>query len=399
MGLDLKLVRLKKELNDKKDNFKNALKQFEDPEIKKTLVDENADAKIEIDALKRKLELFEKQLKNFKLAENLSELKQKLYNKRLELQDILNLIFIYNKKINLINEALNQNIEIQLNDIKELYGEVLTIFPKNSIRNLTEVENFHKKIIENRITKLKNDKNEIEQQLIFKKSYKNKIEKEIDEIYNFMNNRGDLIEYNTIISQMTSVKEKITKFKRNKLSIDEQISINNSKAQEYLDSIQDYIKKLNTYFTKIINNFYPEEYVGGITIDVNSNKNNQLQFSIEPKINYDSSTGITNAKIMCFDTLILILNQVNIKFLIHDSNIFHGVDINKFSNFLKYLNILKNYQFIFTINQNDINELKLNLSDEEYKKIITNNIILELNGKGEDGYLIGEKIDLELDKD
>ena len=52
------------------------------------------------------------------------------------------------------------------------------------------------------------------------------------------------------------------------------------------------------------------------------------------------------------------------------------------------------YQYISTINQNQLDEIQNILSEEEYKKIIEDNTILTLKDESDSEKLLGIKVDL-----
>ena len=52
------------------------------------------------------------------------------------------------------------------------------------------------------------------------------------------------------------------------------------------------------------------------------------------------------------------------------------------------------YQYISTINQNQLDEIQNILSEEEYKKIIEDNTILTLTDESDSEKLLGIKVDL-----
>ena len=129
----------------------------------------------------------------------------------------------------------------------------------------------------------------------------------------------------------------------------------------------------------------------------NSQQNELLQKvdDIQTKIKNDSSTGIGNSKILCFSTMLLFLNRINVDFMIMDNKVLEGTASNQLANYFKAINNLDDFQYIFTINQNEMNELKTKLGDD-YKEIIEDNIILNLNDNGDEGKLLGKTVELDL---
>ena len=93
--------------------------------------------------------------------------------------------------------------------------------------------------------------------------------------------------------------------------------------------------------------------------------------------------------------MLLFLNKVNIDFMIMDNKVLEGIASNQLANYFKAIHGTDDFQYIFTINQNELNELKTKLGDE-YKSIIEDNIVLDLNDSGDSGKLLGTTIELDL---
>jgi len=53
-----------------------------------------------------------------------------------------------------------------------------------------------------------------------------------------------------------------------------------------------------------------------------------------------------------------------------------------------------NLQYILTLNEHVLNDLKAELSEEEYNKIINESIVLELSDKSDEDKLLGLQVDL-----
>ena len=81
--------------------------------------------------------------------------------------------------------------------------------------------------------------------------------------------------------------------------------------------------------------------------------------------------------------------------MIMDNKVLEGTASNQLANYFKAIHNSDDFQYIFTINQNEMNELKSKLGSD-YKKIIEDNIILNLNDNGDEGKLLGKTIEMDL---
>ncbi|MBC2694584.1 MAG: DUF2326 domain-containing protein [Desulfobacteraceae bacterium] len=146
-------------------------------------------------------------------------------------------------------------------------------------------------------------------------------------------------------------------------------------TEQYLTEIEPDTVILRDYFRRLAKIFYPDS-VAGLTIKCNDGEN-QLQFNIDAKIESDSSDGINNVKIFCYDLTILFKgHNHNIDFVFHDSRLFDGTDERQKADMFKtvYQKFAQaNKQYIATVNQNQLDEIKKHIKDDEFEKIITRN--------------------------
>ena len=404
LGLDTNLLKEKQNNYKKLESAKNAKKSLEDSEIKNLLNDNNTNIEIELNILQKKLEEKVKLRELYKVSNSYVDIKNELYTKRELLNDLINKIEIIKSNISKVNKSLEEKHDITVNEIKRFYGEIFDSFPKEIIRELDEVENFHNNLINNRMNRLSNSKIELSKELKEKEKVKEELEQRIDELYSILGNNGELIEYDTLnneidklnnqIYKYTSYKDNINIIENHILKCEQDINNNNLLASDYLIDNKNKIDELNKTFADLVVDLYGDDMSGSISIQNNTGKNT-LQFDIQTKIKNDSSTGIGNSKILCFSTMLLFLNRINVDFMIMDNKVLEGTASNQLANYFKAINNLDDFQYIFTINQNEMNELKTKLGDD-YKEIIEDNIILNLNDNGDEGKLLGKTVELDL---
>lgn len=404
LNLDTKLLKEKQKNHKKLDSAKNAKRSLEDKEIKSLLNSNNTNIDIEMNILSKKLEEKLKLRELYKVSDTYADLKSELYNKRNALNETTNCIEIIKSNLKKIALSLEEKHDITVEEIKKFYGDVYNIFPSDIIRELKEVEEFHNNLIKNRINRLSNSRIELMTKLKNKEQDKKLIEKRIDELYSILGSNGELIEYDSINNEIDAINNQISKYKMYKdnislienriLKCTQDMNSNNLLANQYLIDNKDKIDELNKTFANLVVDLYGDETSGSISIK-NNTLNNSIQFEMQTKIKNDSSTGIGNSKILCFSTMLLFLNKVNIEFMIMDNKVLEGIASNQLANYFKAIHNTDDFQYIFTINQNELNELKVKLGDE-YEKIIENNIILDLNDDGDSGKLLGTTIELDL---
>jgi uncharacterized protein YydD (DUF2326 family) len=176
----------------------------------------------------------------------------------------------------------------------------------------------------------------------------------------------------------------------NKDFIDENIS-----TRKYLDSIKSVTDKNILKFKSFVELFYDDKKCG-ITIS-NNEKINKKRFEINAKIADDAGDSVNEVKIFCYDwTVLTSQNNHNVKFLFHDSRILDGMDPRQVSTLFSIANreCKKGFQYIISLNENIIESLKVEMTDEELKEFVTDNIVLKLSDKSDEEKLLGIQVDL-----
>ena len=152
-------------------------------------------------------------------------------------------------------------------------------------------------------------------------------------------------------------------------------------------------------FTTFSGEFY-EEKPGGLAVN-NNEGDNQIRFDIDAQIQDDASDGINEVKIFCFDMTILTQrHNHSMDFLFHDSRLFSDMDPRQRAIALKLaldVSTQRNYQYIATINQDQLESSREHWSPE-ISRSIDNSITLELTDEGPQSKLLGLQVDMDYDK-
>ena len=193
---------------------------------------------------------------------------------------------------------------------------------------------------------------------------------------------------------MNKYKELQKKYKVSIREIGKKFIRTSEDTESYLEAIKKEIDGLCDYFRTLAKIFYPGS-IAGLTIE-NNDGLNQCRYDIEAKIESDASDGISNVKIFCYDLTILFKGyNHHINFLFHDSRLFDGIDERQKAEIFRIAHErFFDKQYIATVNQNQLNEVKAQLTEEEYTRIITKNTILTLTDDSDEGKLLGIKVDI-----
>ena len=117
----------------------------------------------------------------------------------------------------------------------------------------------------------------------------------------------------------------------------------------------------------------------------------------------DTGDGVNEVRTFWFDWTLL-KGQYNhcVKFIFHDSRLVSENDPRQVATMLKIAQAechQNGFQYILSINQSTLTALKGELSQEEYKKLIDDNEVLELNDLSDANRLLGMQIDLNYAKE
>lgn len=323
-----------------------------------------------------------------------------------ELSKLNNKIILSKNNINQIDETLKISPDISKENIEKIYNESKIYFSERLTKTLSDMENFYDKLLINRKDRLLKQRNKLKLEIDESLNKTQKLKKELDKLLKYIGDHGALDVFLNLTYKLSGMKIEYDKLKEyqkleseyesRKIKTKQEILEIEKRSIEYLNNTKDNIDELSDYYRDIAKRFYNNS-VAGLSIDVNSGEN-QINYKIDARIESEGSDGINNIKIFCYDMTLLFKGyNHNINFLFHDSRIFHGTDDNQKKDLFKIINerfTNTNKQYIVSVNQNQIDEVKKHLTEEEYKSIIKNNIILNLTDDSDNGKLLGITVDI-----
>ena len=169
-------------------------------------------------------------------------------------------------------------------------------------------------------------------------------------------------------------------------------------ADLYLEENNKYLDNHKEKFQEYAKCFYPKKK-SGLVIKNNTGEN-KLRYSIEARIEDDSSDGVNEVRMFCFDWLLLNCEVSKIRFIAHDSRLFANMDPRQREALFEIVyEGCKNedLQYICSINEDALLSFKSMMKEETYKKTIQDNIIMELNDDNPTSKLLGIQIDIDLE--
>lgn len=413
LGLDIDKIDKKRELRELWDETEKKKNSIEKDTIMKDFFTEGLDKKkidIEIVSLDQKIQRLSLSISEFKIAEDYDEIKKEADAISQELKHYKNKRSIITNAINNIEHSLEIRSDLKSKDIKKFFEEANVTLNESIKKRLEDVENFNKKLLNNRQARLIEDRKKFESQLTdIELIIKNLGQKEDNKLY-LLKSTGSLEEYAKLNEQLTQVKVRHDKLKgyrellneyRNKIDqIKEELAKENSLTNKYLQE-NDELKNRNI---KIFSSFAEQFYANkpsGIIIE-NNEGDNLNRFKIEATIDSDSGDGVNNVKIFCFDwTLLRNQNNHNVKFIFHDSRLISEIDPRQIATMFQIAHFYSNehrFQYIITANQKELDAIKAEFDDGEYNTYVLDNIIEDLTDESDSGKLLGITLALKYEK-
>ncbi len=411
LGLNTDIIQKKLDLKNHLDNIKSTKVTVEKDEVIRQFFNndskKSAEINIEIKDLQEKIEKMDADLAVFKVADNYYKIQEDANQFKNKLQDCENQIILLRNDLDSINRSLDIKLDVSKEAIFALYKEVKFEMPEKITKKINDVLSFHEKLTVSRIKRLNDEKIKIQEDVKDKIILKNKLGKSLDESLKYLGEHGalgDFIVLNEQLSQFKSGLKKLVDYKnllqeyKDKIeSLKIEFSQENIKTFRYLDENKAVIDKNIDLFRSFSKEFY-EDKPGGIDI-TNNEGVNQIRFDIKVKIEDDTSDGINEVKIFCFDfTLLLASFNHKVGFVIHDSRLFSNMDPRQRATLFRIAYEYSNEydrQYIATINEDNLQPLSDYYDKERIKSITQDSRILELTDKSPESKLLGIQVDLE----
>lgn len=406
LGLDVVLAQKKHIIKKEQDRIRKLEKNFKDDSLLRDFFTGNKDVTLTLIDLDERIKQLDDNLSNFKVAEDYNDVQLEADRVEKELFSLNNRVIMLQNNVDNINKSLEKSPDINKENIKDIYRESKINFPANVTKTLDELEVFYEKLISHRKRRLLEQQNKL---IIEQKNKKDAVGKSQKELNKLMKYLGDHQALDLFVSlsnknaELKSERDNLKKYhglqseyKAKERQIEKDFIELIEVAEQYLIEIEPDAVVLRDYFRSLAKIFYPNS-VAGITIECNDGEN-QLQFNIDARIESDASDGINNVKIFCYDLTILFEgHNHNIDFVFHDSRLFDGIDERQKADLFKTVHqkfTHANKQYIATVNQNQLNEIKTYIKGDEFETMIVQNTVLTLTDDSDSEKLLGIKVDM-----
>lgn len=409
LGLNIDIIEEKKKLREFQTNTDSLKKSLEKDPVLKEHFNHKNDTEIEINDLKESISALEEEIKSFKIASNYDQIEQQADQLAYELKGLTNERTLISNDISNIEKSIKLEPKVSTEKIVKLYNAINIEIPEMIKKKLDESIDFHDALLSKRRERLLKELRKTRSLL---KEMENSIEikgKDLDKQLGYLETHGALDEYTSLnrklveqktkLEKLTEYKEIMKSYKKKLLEIKSEYTNSAIETQEYLELNAELIEKIQSSFRDLTKEFYDKGV--GIKIESNEGENTQ-RFSIDVRIQDDSSDGVNEVKIFCYDLMVLLL-QINheMKFVFHDSRLFSNMDPRQRGTVFKLISSRisgSGLQYIATVNQDQLESFRDDYEEDEYKRIIEDNIVLTLTDESSESKLLGIQVDMKYEK-
>lgn len=409
LGLDSELITRKKALRDEQDGLKKTEKTLKKDPTFRAYYCGQGDPQLDVDELEFSIGNLEKELAEFKVSSNYHEIEAKANSVSFEKKALENNRAVIENNIKNITAALEIQADASVDRVVQLYTEATVELSEMVKKELREVEAFHQSLISKRDARLRGELKKNEAEL---RSVTQEIEnagKEMDQLLGYLDTHGALEEYTALNKQLTDLRLRLNHIKeyQNMLKafqtrlneLKDECVIESRKTDKYIETSESLLKTIRQTYFEMAKTFYPKKK-SGLIIENNIGEN-QLRFNIEARIEDDSSDGVNEVKIFCFDMLLLLQGISGFEFILHDSRLLANMDPRQRTTLYRVaFDICKdhNFQYITSINEDTLKTIQALMDEDEYTSIVEKNVILSLNDDSPSSKLLGLQVDVDLEE-
>lgn len=405
LGVDVTLAEKKYQLRSRQTQLELFEKNFKtDPFIKEYYTG-NKDASLQSGFLEEQVARLTGDLERFTVADDYYDIEKSANQLSAELRELKNKKIVAENAILNISRSLEARTDIPLETIKGVYGELLGAFKPEALKELSEIEAFHKSIITNRIARLSQERRRIDLEL-------NKLDADIkeknisvDQKLSYLSDKRALDQYAAVSAQLSDIKAKLHKLtdyqqllhqsREEAAQVKKLLAEENLKTNAYLDESDGERRDKLSVFSRLAKRFYPDAPAGVILN--NNTGDNKIRYDFDVRIEADGSDGINAVKLFCYDLSVAILRANHqVGFVWHDSRLFSDIDPRQRAVLFQVaMQLSKEYgfQYIATVNEDQIDTVIPELSVTQQEELF-GSIVLRLDDDGPEGKLLGLQVDM-----
>ena len=412
LGFDADLIDKKYQLKDQLKNNEKMLKDLKnDTILKDYFLYDTKDVSIDIEYLKNKIVEIGEKISGLNFSEDYYKIEEQAKKLSIKIRKEKNQEVLFkNARLN-IAESLKLDFKKDTEIVKEMFTELEDKFKANSLEKIDDVLEFHSKLLLGRKRRLKDQQKKIKKKLEECQLNTNKLTKQHNELLSHLNQNAPFEQGLALKDKINNYKSKLMKleqyeeilfiYNRTISEITTSIGKEDIKADEYLKNNTKLRVLIDSKFKDLVSNFFEDKEA---YISIKNNKgNNTVRFDLNVKIEDNSSNGIREIELFCFDYVLhLLTREKYVKFLFHDSRIFANTDPIMMKTAMKIMHdSIANNQYIISLNKNQYDDIRDEFEKDDDLKTFDNifnekSIVLKLF-QSDSEKLLGYHIDFDYD--
>lgn len=327
------------------------------------IIGKTADLRTQVTLAEARLQEMQANLAAFQILPEYADLDAEANRITSEIRDLANENVVDEANLRDMREALRTEAPPPLDALEGIYAEAGISLPGLSLKRYEEVRAFHESVIRNRKDYLSGEVDATTARIQSRQNRVQILEARRTEILAILDSHGALEQYSKLQTECSRQGGELETLKQ-RLSVAEQLEsekteLNLERGQLTLRLRRDFseqrerMKQAVLAYEETSRRLY--ESAGSMTIDDSHKNGPQFTFPMQG----NSSKGIKNMQIFCFDMMLMRLCAQNGRgpgFLVHDSHLFDGVDGRQLISALKVgaeTAAELGFQYIVTLNEDD----------------------------------------------
>jgi uncharacterized protein YydD (DUF2326 family) len=407
-GLDLHLAQTKYELRSRQTLLSKTMKQLESDPLFADFLSEDT-AGIELNALREEAARLEADLRDFRVADDYAGIQDEANSLKRKLEFARREHVKTVDAIAQIDRSLQTKTDVDPALVRRVYEEAQLAFPEQVQRHIDQVVAFQRELQQRRIFRLTSERQQLERRRDDLERQVEEADAELEKRVRYLGSHIALDEFlavsdrlnecRQLIARLEASAEQRGKVNRELRTIARDLADQSLKTDDYLSAEKASIEEANGLFRSYTKALYGNR-PSGVTV-VNDAGENLTRYRIDAHITSDAAEGINEAKIFCYDMMIVALGRRHrIEFLAHDSTLFQPVDPRQRLAMLKRAHVAARdlgIQYIAALNEHDVNSMNPVDADEQavFRDIFSpKNIVLQLTDRSPRERLLGVEIDM-----
>jgi uncharacterized protein YydD (DUF2326 family) len=410
LGLDEEPVFKKLELREEQQRLESIRSQFKKDSLLRDYFQGDRDVNLELDDLDEEIAKVQKQATEFQVAENYEQMASEAEETRRKWQRARNELNSLESSRRQIEASLTEQPDVATDVIHEMYAAALVELPDAVQKQLNEVNDFHRELVESRARRLTSEKHSIERRAEELSKEITKLGKAKDDYFQFLGTHGALHEYEALHNRLSDLQrraDRLLEFQKLEQECQErtqknklEMSQENIRTTEYLKAASNLTDELNDRFRSMARRIWPNHTCGLVVH--NNEGENKVRFDIDARIQGDASDGIGESKIFCFDMTVLVGRKNHkMQFIMHDNRLYQSIDPRQCAELFRIAHEVareNDCQYIATLNESNLAAIRDKLEDpSEFGVLFSDNTVLELTDDSDEGKLLGITVDLIYD--